>query len=363
MKILHLEYAGKTGGIEKLCKDIGLNAKDDQHIFWFIHEGGILYDEMKNEHLQVECLHLGKWQIFELCQKICCFVAQSGIDAIIIHHPAPLIWLAMEIYLCKKKRSKVFVYVHNTYHEIITEKKYRKKIYDNLLKRSDGIIAISKWVKQSVLSNVSIPEKKIKVIYNGVVCPENIGVINGKLHRPVQLIYIGRLIEKKGVQVLLDAYSKIAEKDNYQLNIIGDGPYKQDLEKRAKMLGLEHNVLFHGMQRNIDEWLRNADVFIHPAIWEEGFGISIIEAMSYGKICIASRKGAIPEIITDGDNGFLVESGNSDELVKKIIDVCSNITEEQRAQIANNAKDHVQKFSINRLLQTLHEFILEEKNK
>ena len=58
MNILHLEYAGKTGGIEKLCKDIGNASRIDHQYFLFVHEGGSIYDEMKKDHLKVECLNL-----------------------------------------------------------------------------------------------------------------------------------------------------------------------------------------------------------------------------------------------------------------------------------------------------------------
>ena len=95
---------------------------------------------------------------------------------------------------------------------------------------------------------------------------------------------------------------------------------------------------------------------MHPAIWEEGFGISIIEAMSCGKICIASRKGAIPEIIDDGVNGFLVESNKEDELSKKIMEV-SKMTDEQRIIIEENARKRANDFTIDVLQEKLHDFL------
>lgn len=356
MNILHLEYAGKTGGIEKLCKDIGNTAQKDQHYFLFVHEGGILYDEMKRDHLNVECLNLNNYQIVRLHEMIVKYVSKFNIEAIIVHHPSPLIWIAIELYLHHNERAKVFIYVHNTYQEITARKKTRKYIYDDLLKRADGIITISKWVKHTIQENVLIPDDKIKVIYNGIVCPQNQGEYTGKLHSPVEIIYIGRLIEKKGVQVLLKAAARISPKQDYRIHIVGDGSYKKELEKQAKELGIEPMVTFWGNQRNITERLSNADIFVHPAIWEEGFGISIIEAMSCGKICIASRKGAIPEIIDGGVNGFLVESNKEDELSKKIMEV-SKMTDEQRIIIEENARKRANDFTIDALQEKLHDFL------
>ena len=356
MNILNLEYAGKTGGIEKLCKDIGNTAQKDQHYFLFVHEGGILYDEMKKDHLKAECLKLDNYQIGRLYRIITEYVSKFDIEAIIVHHSAPMIWLAIELYLRRNKRAKVYIYAHNTYQEITARKKMRECIYNDLLKHSDGIIAISRWVKHTIQKNVSISDEKIKVIYNGIICSEDNNEYTGRLHRPVEIIYVGRLIEKKGVQVLLNAAAKLNPKQEYRIHIVGDGDYRKKLEEQVKELGIQQMVTFWGTQRNISERLGNADIFVHPAIWEEGFGISIIEAMSCGKICIASRKGAIPEIIDDGVNGFLVESNKEDELSKKIMEV-SKMTDEQRIIIEENARKRANDFTIDVLQEKLHDFL------
>lgn len=357
MKVLHLEYSGKTGGIEKLCKDIGLNSKYDQHIFWFVHEGGTLYEEMVKEHLQVKCLNLKNNHITKLYHCICDYTCNSGIDVVIVHHPSPLVWLAIKLYLCRKRRAKVIIYAHSNYNEIIGGKDYRRWIYGNLLKFCDGVIAISEYVKRSLIVNTKVQEHKVKVIYNGVVCPEQIEVGDGRFHTPIHLMYVGRLIEKKGVQVLVEAFSELAHKEKYILDIVGDGPYKSILEDQARQLNLEQNIIFHGNKRDIATRLQNTGVFIHPAICEEGFGITIIEAMSYGVICIASRKGAIPEIIKDKENGFLVEATNSSALARKIEDVCEILTDTQRERIKKNAYARSKDFSIEVLLNELHEFL------
>lgn len=357
MNILHLEYAGKTGGIEKLCKDIGNASRIDHQYFLFVHEGGSIYDEMKKDHLKVECLNLNNYQIYKLYNMILRYTSTLNINAIILHHPAPLIWLAMELYLHRSNRANVFVYVHNTYQEITAEKYIRRRIYNDLLKHADGIIAISKWVKYTVQLNTPIEDNKIKVIYNGIICPQNQKEHTGRLHKPIEIIYVGRLIEKKGVQVLLKAAAKLTPKQNYKIHIVGDGPYKKELQKQTKKLGIESIVSFWGNQRDIVERLTNADIFVHPAIWEEGFGISIIEAMSCGKICIASKKGAIPEIIEDGHNGFLVESNDEMALANKIMKIAENMTTEQRMTLERNAWMRANDFTIEKLLNELHAFL------
>ena len=97
---------------------------------------------------------------------------------------------------------------------------------------------------------------------------------------------------------------------------------------------------------------------MHPAIWQEGFGITIAEALSYGKICIASNRGAIPEIIESKKNGFLFEAEDSDALANIIKYVCSTMSKEQRLEIQKNAVERARDFSIEKLMQQLHEYLL-----
>lgn len=97
---------------------------------------------------------------------------------------------------------------------------------------------------------------------------------------------------------------------------------------------------------------------LYPAIWQEGFGITIAEALSYGKICIASNRGAIPEIIESKKNGFLFEAEDSDTLANIIKYVCSTMSKEQRLEIQKNAVERARDFSIEKLMQQLHEYLL-----
>ncbi|MBU5480116.1 glycosyltransferase family 4 protein [Blautia sp. MSJ-19] len=357
MNILHLEYSGGTGGIEKLCKDIALNAKEDKHCFLFVHEGGRFFDEMQKESLDVQCLKFGNKDIVRLYSAVKKTVQEKKIDAIIIHHPAPLIWLSMLLYLSLPHTARVLVYAHNVYEVITVQNKFKRVIYNKLLAKCDGVVAISEFVKDTFLSNAPLTDKKVCVIYNGIECPDECTISDGTLHDPLRIIYVGRLIEEKGVQVLLKALSLIKEKVPFETQIVGDGPYRPTLEALKKDLKLEESVQFCGNQSNVNERLQQADLFIHPCVWNEAFGLTIAEALSYGKICIATRRGAIPEIIQDGENGFLVDSENPEMMAEKIEYVYKTMTEEQRLKIRQNAVLRAQDFKIENLISQLHDYI------
>lgn len=164
------------------------------------------------------------------------------------------------------------------------------------------------------------------------------------------LIFVGRLVEKKGVQSLLYAL-KLIEDDSLQLEIIGDGPLKKHLEKLTKTLNLEKQVTFLGALQNslIPKKLRKAAIAIVPSIIEsngdqEGLGLTIIEALGCECAVIASELPAIKDIITHNKNGYLVTPNNPLELAEHINDLLQ--TPSKRLNLGKKGRAYcLEKFS------------------
>lgn len=352
MIVLHLLYAGGTGGIEKLCKDISLYSKSDRNIFAFIHEGGVICSEMKDAGAEVIELNLSNREFLKLAKRITEISNQFQTDCVVIHHPSPLIWLGTLLSL--KKKGDVIVYAHNSYLEIAAHKKWKMVLYNLLLKKSSKVIAISEFVKNSILERTGLDNNKIVVVYNGIkVSDYKCQYIKPK-ENIIRLIYVGRLIREKGVQVLIEAMSKLTHKNDFHLTIVGDGDYRGYLETLVQKLDLVDIVSFEGMKRNVGWYFSNGDVFVHPAIWEEGFGITIVEAMSAGLICVAFEKGAIPEIIKDNVNGFLVKICESDALALQLESIRENYNTKGMLEIRQKAIERADDFSITDIVEKLH---------
>jgi glycosyltransferase involved in cell wall biosynthesis len=126
-------------------------------------------------------------------------------------------------------------------------------------------------------------------------------------------LFIGRLSPEKGVDQLLDAWSRLGK--NRHLIIAGDGPEMPRLQAKAAGLNLA-NVSFVGFvdQMAQKELWAGAAFSIVPSVWQEPFGMVVLEAWAQGRAVVAHRIGALPEIITDGVNGFLADPHNPDEL-------------------------------------------------
>ena len=142
---------------------------------------------------------------------------------------------------------------------------------------------------------------------------------------PFELLFVGRLVKRKGVDVLLRA-AKLLESDRrLHVRIVGGGPEKQWLENYASSLGLPDTVTFEGVvdSKRIAELFATCDALVLPAIVTEtgdteGLGVVLIEAMGYGKPVIASSAGGIVDIVADGDTGLLVPPGNAEALADAI---------------------------------------------
>ncbi len=184
------------------------------------------------------------------------------------------------------------------------------------LQRASHIIALSDELKTATI-RFGVPAERITVIPNGV----NISQfpVGPKERRKNQLIFVGSLIERKGVSYLIQAMARlIATHPDTQLVIVGEGKDRSLLEHLTSQLGLQESVKFMGTQSQdrVSELLRESRLFILPSI-EEGQGVVLVEALASGTPCIGSRVGGIPDVITP-DVGEVVEAGDVQGLAAAI---------------------------------------------
>ena len=184
------------------------------------------------------------------------------------------------------------------------------------LKKAEHIIALSEELK-SATALFGVPLEKITVIPNGVNIEQF--PMGKKTERKKQILFVGSLIERKGIKFLLEAMKIVKEAhSDYHLLLVGEGDERNNFERQVSELGLEDTVLFLGTQsqKKVSELMQESRLFVLPSN-EEGQGVVLVEALASGTPCIGSCVGGIPDVITP-EVGRLVEPGYVNGLAEAI---------------------------------------------
>ena len=198
-------------------------------------------------------------------------------------------------------------------------------------KNASAVRVVNDTVEKQ-LRRGGVPIQKIENISSFYLDRE---VLNNEHKPPVayDVSFCGRLVANKGLSELIDA---IATLQNARLLVIGDGPERTKMEKKAKSLGIANRVTFLGWlptQEAVSGAIQTARIFVMNSKSEGGPRVAL-ESMACGMPIIATRVGVMPEVITDGRNGIFT-TGKADDLAKKIGLLLSNET--QRESLGNEA--------------------------
>jgi spore coat protein SA len=251
------------------------------------------------------------------------------------------------------------------------------KMIECRLNKTDLILSCSQYITDKTRKNFPSVAKSCHTLYNGVDLAIY-GIESKKNHEPLepkQLLYVSRVTPEKGIHVLIDAFKEVVTRNTrVRLEIMGPlkvwGPgnviwlsddkkvqklehysgkgsktFLDHLKQELVSLKIADKVTFHGRipnKRKI-ELYKSSDILIQPSIFQEPFGMAIIEAMACQLPVVASRVGGIPEIIEDGKTGLLVEAGDSRALANAILELLSH--EDLRRRMGESGRKQVESFS------------------
>jgi glycosyltransferase involved in cell wall biosynthesis len=181
-------------------------------------------------------------------------------------------------------------------------------------KKVSLFIAVSEFAKQKFVNNGVIPESRIVVKPNFV---QNVPVTGCGGD---DFLYVGRLTEEKGIATMIRALESTNLQAN--LNIVGEGPMRAEVEAAA---GRDSRIRYLGRKPQLEvlELMAKARCVIFPSEWYETFGRVAAESFACGTPVIASRLGAIAEVVDEGRTGFQFQPGDSQDLARVMNDACS----------------------------------------
>ena len=182
------------------------------------------------------------------------------------------------------------------------------------------------------------PKSNINLIYHGIdfdrfppTKEEEPIKKDLKENSPFIILSIGRLVEKKGFDILLKALSLLPNEINWKLEHIGNGPLSKELKTLSRRLGLQKKINWNGTltQENISKFYQVADIFVLASKItnsgdRDGIPNVLMEAQSQGIACISTKLPSIEELIINNASGILVESGSTFELKEAMINLIMN---------------------------------------
>jgi teichuronic acid biosynthesis glycosyltransferase TuaC len=197
---------------------------------------------------------------------------------------------------------------------------YRKRL-ERLLRSAQALATPSEMIREFVEKEFTLP---IRAIYNGVNLPEIDAVAPFPRRRSDKdrfvILSVSSLIPRKGIQYVLMALKDLLPcRPNLKYIVVGDGPYRKNLERLARELGLTEYVEFVGRQprRTVYSYMKMADLFCLPS-WNETFGLVYVEAMACRLPVIGTKGHGIDGVIQNEKEGFLVEEKSTSALAQAI---------------------------------------------
>lgn len=192
-----------------------------------------------------------------------------------------------------------------------------------LAREGDLFLCASSFLRGRLLA-MGFPEERTRVHYIGVD-PRAIPARETGAEHP-WILHVARLVEVKGTEYLIRAFARVARAvPDAELIIIGDGPLRRRLRALARSLGVDGRVRFLGAQPHagVLEWLHRAAMLVLPSVRTrtgrmEGLGMVLLEAAAAGVPVIGTRHGGIPEVVRDGETGYLVPERDIDALAGRI---------------------------------------------
>jgi glycosyltransferase involved in cell wall biosynthesis len=224
---------------------------------------------------------------------------------------------------------------------------------------SDTVVACSEAVRRYALRTYGLRPGQVRTLRNAIATaePAIASTTRDAVRReigagPGDLLVgtVGRLVEpKKGIPVFLAAARRMADSlPTVRFVIVGDGPARAHLEALATREGVGHRTVFTGLRRDIPRVMHALDLFVQPSNWE-GFGLTLLEAMSVGLPVVATRVGGVPEVVVDGGTGLLVPPADPAAMSRACLDLLSE--RERAARLGEAGRQRAcSEFPIDRLV-------------
>jgi N-acetyl-alpha-D-glucosaminyl L-malate synthase BshA len=253
---------------------------------------------------------------------------REGLDLMHVHYAIPhatSAWVAREM-MAPDRDLPIVTTLHGTDITLVGLHPSFHAITRFSIVRSQGLTAVSDFLREETIRDFAVPRNRIQVIPNFIDIdtwrPDKEPCHRATLAPGGEKIvmHVSNFRPVKRVEDVVDVFARICEKVDARLVLIGDGPERPRAMDRAEELGVTSRILFLGKHASVDELLACADLFLLPSE-VESFGLAALEAMACGAPVVASRVGGLPEVVVHGETGYLFSAGSVEEMAEAGIEI------------------------------------------
>ena len=278
-----------------------------------------------------------------LATKMATVARSEKLDLLHVHYAIPhsiSAILARES-IKQKRYVPVITTLHGTDITLVGADRSYLPITRYGLQQSDGVTSVSRFLKQATIETFDFDE--IEVIPNFICACHYKKIDDSPLRGELVpngeklLVHVSNFRAVKRPIECIEILAKVKEKGGKaKLVMVGDGPEQSACYYRAKQLNISDDTIFVGKQANIADYLGIADIFLLPSELES-FGLAALEAQACEVPVISTRIGGIPEVVTDGETGFLSDIGDTEKMSDDVMKLLKD--EEMRLEFGRKSRE------------------------
>lgn len=325
-----------VGGSGVVATELGKLLAEKGHEIHFISSGlpfrlNKMYHNIYYHQVEVNSYSVFQYPPYDLAlaSKIAEVIKREKLDIMHVHYAIPHAVCAILAKQMAGTDVKIVTTLHGT---DITVLGYDPSLNDLIkfgIEKSDAVTAVSNALVEQTIEVIN-PDKTIETVYNFIdervyqkTDSNHLRQEYGILDHEKVVIHVSNFRGVKRVQDVVASFAKIQEVVPSKLLLVGDGPEMTPVCKLVSKLGLDDHVLFLGKQDKLEELYSLSDLLLLLSE-KESFGLVLLEAMACGVPCIGTNIGGIPEVIIDGETGYICEFGNVDEVAEKSIQLLTD---------------------------------------
>lgn len=351
------------GGSGVVATELGMAlAQKGHHVHFITYKQPVRLDFISNDihfhEVFVEEYPLFHFQPYELAlsSKMVEVVEMYDLEILHVHYAIPhayAAYMAKQMLAEKGISIKVVTTLHGTDITLVGSHPNYKTAVEFSINNSDVVTTVSESLKEDTYRLFNI-KKDIKVVHNFIDFKKYPEITGPECQRSTLasgeekiITHISNLRPVKRAQDVIDIFYRIQQEMPAKLLLVGEGPDREMLENKVKMLGMLDKVLFMGNSNEVNKLLCYSDLFLLPS-QTESFGLAALEAMAARTPVISTNSGGLAEVNEHGVTGFLSNVGDVQDMAKNAINILED--EERLQQFKDNAFEQAMRFSLENVL-------------